>query len=108
MVDNLILDTLWAEFPECYDELSISSYRLLLGTGQRSHMGRTAGNHIFQNGKIKTGNDDLGHITDDFGNFPGRDLFDVLIIYENLAFVKRHQVGTRRSTKCGDVYKPTL
>lgn len=27
MVDNLILDTLWAEFSECYDELSISSYR---------------------------------------------------------------------------------
>lgn len=27
MVDNLIRDTLWAELPECYDELSISSYR---------------------------------------------------------------------------------
>ncbi|MBR4035693.1 MAG: type I restriction endonuclease subunit R, partial [Oscillospiraceae bacterium] len=27
MVDNLIRDTLWAELPECYDELSISGYR---------------------------------------------------------------------------------
>lgn len=26
-VDNLIRDTLWAELPECYDELSISAYR---------------------------------------------------------------------------------
>ncbi|MDO4649910.1 MAG: type I restriction endonuclease subunit R [Eubacteriales bacterium] len=26
-VDNLIRDTLWAELPECYDELSISMYR---------------------------------------------------------------------------------
>lgn len=26
-VDNLIRDTLWAELPECYDELSISGYR---------------------------------------------------------------------------------
>ncbi len=26
-VDNLIRDTLWAELPECYDEISISSYR---------------------------------------------------------------------------------
>lgn len=26
-VDNLIHDTLWAELPECYDEVSISSYR---------------------------------------------------------------------------------
>lgn len=26
-VDNLIRDTLWAELPECYDEVSISSYR---------------------------------------------------------------------------------
>ena len=26
-VDNLIRDTLWAELPECYDELSISVYR---------------------------------------------------------------------------------
>ena len=26
-VDNLIRDTLWAELPECYDELSISEYR---------------------------------------------------------------------------------
>ena len=26
-VDNLIRDTLWAELPECYDELSISIYR---------------------------------------------------------------------------------
>jgi len=26
-VDNLIRDTLWAELPECYDELSISQYR---------------------------------------------------------------------------------
>lgn len=25
-VDNLIRDTLWAELPECYDEVSISSY----------------------------------------------------------------------------------
>ena len=24
-VDNLIRDTLWAELPECYDEISISS-----------------------------------------------------------------------------------
>lgn len=26
-VDNLIRDTLWSELPECYDEISISSYR---------------------------------------------------------------------------------
>jgi len=26
-IDNLIRDTLWAELPECYDEISISSYR---------------------------------------------------------------------------------
>lgn len=26
-IDTLIRDTLWAELPECYDELSISSYR---------------------------------------------------------------------------------
>ena len=26
-IDNLIRDTLWAGLPECYDELSISSYR---------------------------------------------------------------------------------
>lgn len=26
-VDNLIRDTLWAELPDCYDELSISEYR---------------------------------------------------------------------------------
>lgn len=26
-VDNLIRDTLWSELPECYDELSISTYR---------------------------------------------------------------------------------
>ena len=26
-VDNLIRDTLWAELPECYDEVSISMYR---------------------------------------------------------------------------------
>ena len=26
-VDNLIRDTLWTELPECYDEMSISSYR---------------------------------------------------------------------------------
>lgn len=26
-VDNLISDTLWAELPECYDEISISEYR---------------------------------------------------------------------------------
>ncbi len=26
-VDNLIRDTLWAELPECYDEVSISEYR---------------------------------------------------------------------------------
>ena len=26
-IDNLIRDTLWAELPECYDELSISGYR---------------------------------------------------------------------------------
>jgi type I restriction enzyme R subunit len=26
-VDNLIRDTLWAELPDCYDELSISGYR---------------------------------------------------------------------------------
>ena len=26
-VDNLIRDTLWAELPECYDEISISLYR---------------------------------------------------------------------------------
>ena len=26
-VDNLIRDTLWAELPESYDEISISSYR---------------------------------------------------------------------------------
>lgn len=26
-VDNLIRDTLWAELPECYDEVSISAYR---------------------------------------------------------------------------------
>lgn len=26
-VDNLIRDTLWAELPECYDEVSISVYR---------------------------------------------------------------------------------
>ena len=26
-VDNLIRDTLWAELPECYDEVSISKYR---------------------------------------------------------------------------------
>ena len=27
VVDNLIRDTLWAELPECYDEVSISVYR---------------------------------------------------------------------------------
>lgn len=27
IVDNLIRDTLWAELPECYDEISISEYR---------------------------------------------------------------------------------
>ena len=27
IVDNLIRDTLWAELPECYDEMSISEYR---------------------------------------------------------------------------------
>ncbi|MEG0899969.1 MAG: hypothetical protein RSF40_09705 [Oscillospiraceae bacterium] len=27
VIDNLIRDTLWAELPECYDEMSISSYR---------------------------------------------------------------------------------
>ena len=27
IVDNLIRDTLWAELPECYDEMSISAYR---------------------------------------------------------------------------------
>lgn len=27
VVDNLIRDTLWAELPECYDEMSISMYR---------------------------------------------------------------------------------
>lgn len=27
VVDNLIRDTLWAELPECYDEISISNYR---------------------------------------------------------------------------------
>lgn len=27
VVDNLIRDTLWAELPECYDEVSISTYR---------------------------------------------------------------------------------
>ena len=26
-IDTLIRDTLWAELPECYDELSISGYR---------------------------------------------------------------------------------
>lgn len=26
-VDNLIRDTLWADLPECYDEVSISMYR---------------------------------------------------------------------------------
>lgn len=26
-IDNLIRDTLWADLPECYDELSISTYR---------------------------------------------------------------------------------
>lgn len=26
-VDNLIRDTLWAELPECYDEVSVSNYR---------------------------------------------------------------------------------
>lgn len=26
-IDNLIRDTLWADFPECYDEVSISMYR---------------------------------------------------------------------------------
>ncbi len=26
-IDNLIRDTLWAELPECYDEISISGYR---------------------------------------------------------------------------------
>lgn len=26
-VDNLIRNTLWAEMPECYDEISISEYR---------------------------------------------------------------------------------
>lgn len=26
-IDNLIRDTLWANLPECYDEVSISSYR---------------------------------------------------------------------------------
>ena len=26
-VDNRIRDTLWAELPECYDEVSISGYR---------------------------------------------------------------------------------
>ena len=27
MIDNLIRDTLWAQLPECYDEISISGYR---------------------------------------------------------------------------------
>lgn len=27
VIDNLIRDTLWAELPECYDEVSISAYR---------------------------------------------------------------------------------
>ena len=27
VVDNLIRDILWAELPECYDEVSISVYR---------------------------------------------------------------------------------
>ena len=27
IVDNLIRDTLWAELPESYDEMSISNYR---------------------------------------------------------------------------------
>ena len=27
IVNNLIRDTLWAELPECYDEISISEYR---------------------------------------------------------------------------------
>ena len=27
VVDNLIRDTLWAQLPSCYDELSISQYR---------------------------------------------------------------------------------
>ena len=66
---------------------------LLLGPGQGSHMGRTAGNYIFQDRKVEAGNNDLGHITDDLGNLSGRDLFDVLIIDENLAFVKRNQIG---------------
>ena len=26
-VDNVIRDTLWEELPECYDEISISTYR---------------------------------------------------------------------------------
>lgn len=26
-IDNLIRDTLWVELPDCYDEISISSYR---------------------------------------------------------------------------------
>ena len=26
-IDNLIRDTLWAQLPECYDEVSISMYR---------------------------------------------------------------------------------
>ena len=26
-IDNLIRDTLWAEMPECYDDISISKYR---------------------------------------------------------------------------------
>lgn len=26
-IDNLIRDILWVELPECYDEVSISSYR---------------------------------------------------------------------------------
>ena len=26
-IENLIRDTLWAELPECYDEISISGYR---------------------------------------------------------------------------------
>ena len=27
IIDNLIRDTLWAELPESYDELSVSAYR---------------------------------------------------------------------------------
>ena len=66
---------------------------LLLGSGQGTHVGGAAGNHVFQNGKIKAGHNDLGHIADDFGNLSGWDLLDILIIDENLAFVKGNQVG---------------